>query len=210
MKFIKKKNLHHDEDLLYVPILHWMYPIRHMALFLPFFLLLMVLWFFSLSIAGLMGFGSVLVINMAIRKVFLAALIGVLLVFVWRIFLYLGCEYGVTNKRLIIKKGIIRLIVAEIPIDRIESIYCTQGLLGKIFSYGTVRIAGIGGKMVVFFMVKSPFAFRRKIVEVMEKNKTITVVHGNVPRKESAGKPENEPLYRYGTFVNVLPGNGKQ
>jgi len=127
-------------------------------------------------------------------------------------FQYLSIEYGVTNKRLIMKKGVIRLFVAEIPTDRIESIYCYQGLLGRIFRYGTLSISGIGGTLPVFKMVHRPYALRRKIVDIIEKNKTITVVHGALPKAAPPiPKPEpvaqEEPIYRYGTFVRVLPGN---
>ena len=218
MKFIKKKNFQEGEELLYTPRLHWMFTVRHMVLSLPFFLVLLVLWgitnSYGGSFAGLLGLASAIFIKLMIRNVFLAALIIILLVFVWRIFLYLATEYGVTNRRLMIKKGIIRLIVAEIPTDRIESIYCTQGILGRIFNYGTIFISGVGGKVPVFFMVVRPFALRRKIVEIIEKNKTITVVHGDLPKvPKPAPKPEpipeEEPIYRYGTFVRVIPNNGK-
>jgi membrane protein YdbS with pleckstrin-like domain len=132
-------------------------------------------------------------------------------IFVCRIFLYLSAEYGVTNKRLIIKKGILRVVVAEIPTDRIESIYCVQGLFGRIFRYGTICVSGIGGKMPVFSMVCRPYALRRKIVDIIEKNKAITVVYGEMSkvRPQARPKPEPkvkpEPISRYGTFVRVLP-----
>jgi uncharacterized membrane protein YdbT with pleckstrin-like domain len=130
-------------------------------------------------------------------------------IFVCRIFLYLNTEYGVTNRRILLKRGVIRLMVMEIPTDRIESIYCVQGLLGRIFRYGTLYVSGIGGIRPMFFMVARPYSLRRKIVEIIEKNKTITVVHGDIPKIKMPAKPEpvveTEPMYRYGTFVRVLP-----
>ena len=111
-----------------------------------------------------------------------------------------------------VKNGVICLFTAEIPTDRIESIYCTQGLLGRIFRYGTIIISGIGGMKTVFYMVCRPYAVRRKIVEIIEKNKTVTVVHGDLPKAQPVVKPEpvaeEEPMYRYGTFVRVIPANG--
>jgi hypothetical protein len=84
-----------------------------------------------------------------------------------------------------------------------------QGLLGRIFRYGTLYISGVGGKMPQFKMVARPFAFRKKLANVIEKNKTFTVVYGELPREKPVAKPkpeaEREPLYRYGTFVRVLP-----
>ena len=209
MKFIRKKNMQETEELLYTPLLHWMYTIRHMILSLPFFLVLLIIWIVADRRSGAYGEFSGMIIQSAVRHVFLAAVIVVLLVFVWRIFRYLSVEYGVTNKRLIMKKGVIRLFIAEIPTDRIESIYCLQGLMGRILNYGTICISGVGGMKPVFYMVCKPYALRRKIVDIIEKNKAITVVHGEVPKPEPVAKPEpkvkKEPVYRYGTFVRVLP-----
>ena len=212
MRFIRKKNLHEGEELLYLPRMHWIYTLKHMIQSLPFFLLLLILWSLANSQAGLAeslwGLGTPLLIMYTIRNIFLVSLIIILLVFTWRIFLYLSCEYGVTNRRLIIKKGIIRLTIAEIPTDRIESIYCVQGLMGRIFRYGTIYISGVGGMMPTFFMVSRPYALRRKIVEIIEKNKAITVFHGDFPKPRPESKPvpviEEEPMHRYGTFVRVI------
>ena len=210
MKFIRKKNFQEGEELLYAPKLHWMFTVRHMVLSLPFFLVLLILWSVAgrYAASGWYGIENVLLL-VVVKNVFLAALLIVLLVFVWRIFVYLNTEYGVTNRRLIIKKGILRLVIAEIPTDRIESIYCYQGLMGRIFNYGTVFISGIGGRMPIFHMVWRPYTLRRKIFEIIDKNKTITVVHGDLPKAKPAVKPQpapdEEPINRYGTFVRVIP-----
>ena len=211
MKFIKKKNLQEGEELLYVPLLHWFYTVKPMALSLPFFLILLVSW----RIAGSFTYFDIaeVFLKTTIRNVFFAAILIVLLVFVWRILQYLSNEYGVTNKRLIMKKGVLRLSTAEIPTDRIESIYCIQSLCGRLFRYGTIYISGVGGMKPLFYMVHRPYALRRKIVDIIEKNKAITVIHGNLPKPPS--KPvvkqdqAEEPIFRYGTFVRVLPGQNR-
>jgi len=187
-----------------------MYTVKHVVPFLPFLLVLLILWrSLAGQVAGLTGpldFVSAVVV----RNVLLSVVVLVLAIFVFRIVAYLNTEYGVTNKRLIMKKeAAFRLTVAEIPTDRIESIYCYQGLFGHIFRYGTIGISGVGGSMMpVFEMVRRPYALRRKIVDIIEKNKTITVVHGDLPRPhpQPVVEPqrEEEPIYRYGTFVRVL------
>jgi hypothetical protein len=122
---------------------------------------------------------------------------------------YLYNEYGVTNKRLLLKKGVICITVTDIPIDRIESIYCVQGFLGRMLHYGTIYVTGTGGTKPAFYMVCRPFALRRKIAEIIEKNKVITMVQGRqLPRVHTSGGKQSaseEPLSRYGTFVRVLP-----
>jgi len=209
MKFLKKRNLQENEELLHTPRLHWFYTIKYMLLFLPIFIILMILWGYAEEYAAsgwLYGIETADAFRFVLRYAFLAVILLFLLVFVCRIFMYLCVEYGVTNKRLMIKKGVIRVVATEIPIDRIESICCIQGLLGMIFNYGTIHVSGIGGSIPAFFMVSRPYALRRKITRIIEKNKAITVIHGELPKvKLPEPKPiEEEPVYRYGTFVRVL------
>jgi membrane protein YdbS with pleckstrin-like domain len=211
MKFIKKKNLQENEEILYAPSLHWFYTVKYMVLSLPLFVILLILWIYAEDYAASGWFPGITTAEefmFVLRYVFLAVVLVVLLVFVCRIFMYLCVEYGVTNKRLIIKKGVLRVVVAEIPIDRIESIYCIKGIFGRILNYGTIRISGIGGRMPVFYMVSRPYVFRLKIVDIIEKNKAITVIHGEFPKVKPEIKPKivEEPVYRYGTFVRVLGG----
>lgn len=214
MRFIKKKNLMEGEELLYVPQLSWFFTVKNLVLSLPFFLILFIAWILAgscdcLSDWLIAGLDLTLAIRLLIRYVFIVGLVIVLLNFVYRILLYLNIEYGVTNKRLIIKKGIICVKTVEIPFDRIESIHCNQGIMGRICRYGTICVAGIGGQIPVFYMISRPYAFRRKIVDIIEKNKAITVVHGDMtqvkpgPERKPAAKPE--PISRYGTFVRILP-----
>jgi len=211
MRFIKKKNLREGEEILYIPQLHWVYVVKPLLYSLPFFILLLVLWFLGDSLASIsdeMGYDLWMPVKLLVRQVFLAGLLVLLVIFVCRILKYINTEYGVTNKRLIIKKGVLWLSTAEIPTDRIESIYCTQGILGRIFHYGTLGIAGVGGTMPAFYMAARPYGLRRKIVSIIERNKTITVVHGDLPKAKPAvkkPKEEQEPFGRYGTFIKVLP-----
>jgi len=213
MKFTKKKNLLVGEEFLASPQLHWIYIIKPLLYSLPFFIILLAVWFADdsvVSTADQMGYNVLLPVKLLVRQVFLAGFLAILVVFVCRILIYLNTEYAVTNKRLIIKRGIISLSVAEIPTDRIESISIWQGLLGRIFHYGTLKFTGIGGTMPTFFMVARPYGLRRKIVDIIERNKNITVIHGELPQTDLAYKqaePEPEPLYRYGTFVRVLPNS---
>jgi membrane protein YdbS with pleckstrin-like domain len=211
MKFIRRKNLYTGEDLLFIPVLHWMYIVKPLLLTLLVFSALAVPCYFI----GFQWMGPIMsdveivsIIQTTIRYVFLAAIVCALLLFARQILLYAAAEYGITNKRLIMKKGLLRTTVEEIPTDKIESITCYQGLVGKIFHYGTIFITGIGGTKPVFYMVCRPYRIRRKIVEICEKNKAITIVHGAVPKPPVRQPAKAEPLYRYGTFVRVVNCRG--
>ena len=211
MRFIKRKNLREGEELLYTPQLHWLFVVKPLIYSLPFFAVLLVIWFEGDSLVAVsdqMGYELWMPVQLMVRQTFLAGLLVILVIFICRILKFITTEYGVTTKRLLIKKGVLRLTTAEIPTDRIESIYCTQGILGRIFHYGTMGIAGIGGNMPVFYMVARPYGLRRKIVSIIERNKAITVMHGDLPKPPPV-KPVEEPPYRYGTFVRILPDNNR-
>jgi uncharacterized membrane protein YdbT with pleckstrin-like domain len=172
MTFIKAKNLIEGEELLYTPVLHWMFIVKPTVLFLLLIPVLLVIRAFLLSFIPIDLVYLRLILDENILYLILGVVIIASIILVWRILLCMSVEYGVTNKRLLMKRGILRIFTSEITMDRIESIYCIQGLLGMIFNYGTIRISGIGGRMPVFFMVMKPYALRRKIVEHIEKNKS--------------------------------------
>jgi len=207
MKYLKKRNLQENEELLYMPSLHWFYIVKYMILSLPVFVVLLVLWSYAEDYADSGWFPGIETaedFQYVLKYVFLIAVLLVLVVFICRILMYICVEYGVTNKRLIMKRGVLCRVATEIPIDKIESITCIQGLLGMIFNYGTLRVSGIGGSMPAFRMVGKPYALRRKIARIIEKNKAITVVHGDISRLKPPEPPKEEPVYRYGTFVKII------
>jgi membrane protein YdbS with pleckstrin-like domain len=210
MKFIKRKNLVEREELLYIPVLHWVYLFRPIFKITLVFLVLFVFWFFTNPVGILLSYMPGTVSGNFTSNIYkymiLTAAIIFLPVFICRIFQYINIEFGVTNKRLIIKKGVFKIVTAEIPTDRIESIYCVQSFWDRIFRCGTIYISGIGGRVPAFFSVSRPYELRRKIVEIIEKNKTITVVHGSLPKPPPVEKPvpKEDPIYLFGTFVRVV------
>ena len=209
MRFIEKRYFQEGETLLYAPSLHWMFPVRHIVLSLPLFLLLFILLENFDVCTGFLGWSFVLenapVIKDALEKVFLAAFVVIALVFVCRIFLFICIDFGVTSKRLIIKKGFFRVSVVEIPGDRIEGIHCSQGILGRIFRYGTVSVSGVSGAKRVFHMVCQPYTLRRVIVGMIEGNRAITATKPPLVRPKPIAR--KKPTDRYGTFIKALPND---
>jgi len=198
MQFIKKKNLLEREELHYVPALHWMYVAKPVTIALIIITAFFVSWSFVPKFIGLF-FHEFLIYFVLLSVGIMSFILAV------RIYLYQTIEYGVTNKRLLIKRGVFKVITAEIPSDRIESIYCLQSLCGRIFNYGTICISGIGGMMPVFYMVNKPYALRRRIVDIIEKNKMIHIIRGDLPKPKPVAKPEpikEDPLM-WGTFVKM-------
>ena len=75
-------------------------------------------------------------------------------------------ELGVTNKRVILKRGIIGRKTEEMKILSIETVEIDQGVLGRIFGYGTVKVTGRGISDVVFRGVDDPMSVKRQIESI--------------------------------------------
>jgi len=75
-------------------------------------------------------------------------------------------EFAITNKRVIIKTGLISRKTFEMNHSKIESVNVDQGILGRILGYGTIRIVGSGGTKEVFPNISNPLKFRKKFQEM--------------------------------------------
>jgi len=78
-------------------------------------------------------------------------------------------EFAVTNKRVLMKTGFISRKSFEILLAKIEGISADQGILGRIFNYGTIVISGTGGSKEIYQKVSDPLRFRREVQEQIEK-----------------------------------------
>ncbi len=78
---------------------------------------------------------------------------------------YVSSEFGVTNRRVIIKVGFVRRNSYEMLLNRIEGIEVAQSILGRILGYGTIVIRGMGGSQEVFSKIENPLEFRKKVQE---------------------------------------------
>lgn len=70
-------------------------------------------------------------------------------------------EAVVTNKRVIIKSGIIRRRVFDLQLAKVESVNVYQSILGRILGYGTITANGTGGSWGSIDMIRKPDEFRR-------------------------------------------------
>lgn len=76
---------------------------------------------------------------------------------------YLGAEYALTDKRVIMKQGLIRRRAFEIMLSRIESVVVNQSILGRLLNYGSVMMYGTGGGCDPFHRIPAPLAFRNRV-----------------------------------------------
>ena len=75
-------------------------------------------------------------------------------------------EQGVTNKRVILKRGIISRTTEEMKLKSIETVEINQGIFGRIFGFGTVKITGRGISDLVFKGIDDPMSVKRQIESI--------------------------------------------
>lgn len=78
---------------------------------------------------------------------------------------YITSEYAVTNKRVIVKVGLIRRQTLETLLQKIEAISVDQSVLGRVLNFGTITIIGTGGTRESFMNIADPLGFRRAVQE---------------------------------------------
>ena len=98
--------------------------------------------------------------------------LGWLLIGIW-IFLVMmitkwTTEIGVTSHRFVEKRGLFTLRTAEIALPNIEGVKVEQGIIGRIFGYGTVRIEGTGVDAITTPNIADPVGFVRAIQTAKE------------------------------------------
>ena len=76
---------------------------------------------------------------------------------------YATSEFAVTNRRVLAKAGFIRRRSLELLLTQVEGTRIHQGILGRLFGYGTVVVTGTGGTIGVFKNIEDPLRFRKQI-----------------------------------------------
>jgi len=77
-------------------------------------------------------------------------------------------EMAVTNKRIIIKTGLLSRRTFELLLTKVESIGVEEGILGRMLGYGSVIVRGTGGTPEPFKNVAHPLEFRRQVQQRVE------------------------------------------
>lgn len=76
--------------------------------------------------------------------------------------------FAVTNKRVIIKTGLVARHTLELNLTKVESVGVEQDLGARIFGYGQVTVIGTGGTKEPFKYIAAPLAFRKAVSEAQE------------------------------------------
>ena len=72
-------------------------------------------------------------------------------------------EFGVTNKRVLMKRGYLPRKLVERPLEQVEEVQVTQSALGQKLGYGTVVVRGTDGSRTAFASLHQPVTFLERV-----------------------------------------------
>lgn len=96
-----------------------------------------------------------------------------LLLWLWAFIVYKSTELAVTNKRIIVKSGLIQRNTIEMFLEKVESIQVDQGIFGRIFDFGSITISGTGGDKSPVRNVSQPLEFRKAFMTAVDQNREV-------------------------------------
>jgi uncharacterized membrane protein YdbT with pleckstrin-like domain len=139
------ENLLMGEKVVYQTHLHWI------IFWYPIILILLGLY---LAIEGLITPTTLMV-----------WLLTGLLAVVFQAIHYNTAEFGVTDRRVRMKIGVLRRRSLEINLAKVESVGVDQSIFGRILGYGLVVVNGTGGTREAFGHIADPIGFRHQVQE---------------------------------------------
>ncbi|HEY1613860.1 MAG TPA: PH domain-containing protein [Rhizomicrobium sp.] len=94
--------------------------------------------------------------------VFAAAFAGVAQ-FLGALVRQMSTEIAVTDRRVILKTGLVARHTVEMNRDKVESVDVNQDVFGRIFNYGTIVVRGTGAGLEPLSTIAAPLALRDAI-----------------------------------------------
>lgn len=160
MRYIHKTLLD-DEQIIYMTHPHWIVYVPSVSCML----VTLLIAFFGYRLPGM----HLVIAGFSFYWVLLAGLCIFSLVAWLKAFILHRCsEFGVTNKRVLIKMGWIRRDALEIFLDKIEAIHVDQTVTGRLLGYGALVVVGTGGSKDPYPNVPKPLHFRKIVQQAMD------------------------------------------
>ncbi len=106
---------------------------------------------------------------------------------VWRVLAWLSRSYVLTDRRLLVRAGVLGRIAGDVPLARIQRTTMSQTLLERLLGLGTIGISTADGPAMNWLMVPGP----ERVVD--EIRRATEACPRPVP---AATSPQNQPLPR--------------
>jgi uncharacterized membrane protein YdbT with pleckstrin-like domain len=79
-------------------------------------------------------------------------------------------EMAVTNRRVVIKTGLMNRKTIEMLLNKVESIEVSETAVGRMLGYGTIVMIGTGGTSEPFHKMAHPLEFRSHVQQQIEQH----------------------------------------
>jgi uncharacterized membrane protein YdbT with pleckstrin-like domain len=77
-------------------------------------------------------------------------------------------EMALTNRRVVIKTGVVGRKTIEMLLNKVESIEVSETAMGRALGYGTIVVIGTGGTPEPFDQMGHPLEFRSRVQQQIE------------------------------------------
>ena len=147
-----EENLQKDEHIIHRGYIHWF-------VFMPGAFLIIVSLFVSNFSSELMTYWFV---GIVVFFIGLSKLIDAYIRFKFT-------DFAITNRRTIVKTGLISRDVFELNHSKVEGINFKQSIFGRFFDFGTIVVSGTGAGKSYIEYIKHPIIFKNKALEIVDR-----------------------------------------
>ncbi len=175
-----RQSISDGEELIHIAHFHWMYMVGAFlnalfSFFLALFIIIIALKFepmiFGTVNEGVTFTEQIMNLHAGVKILAFFIFVMGLLKFAQMMIIKATTEIGVTDIRLVYKRGLIARAVGEINIDRVEGVNVLQGVFGRLFGYGRVMVRGMGIGEVILPPIAQPIRFKKAIEHARSKAK---------------------------------------
>jgi len=165
MSYIES-NLVPGETVIYQTRLHWIVMLGHLLIgFLLLGLPGALLLYYAFSHSGDMDANTLHLSEGGGAALIVCGVVVILIGMVRRS----ATEMAVTNRRVVIKTGLMSRKTIEMLLNKVESIEVSETTGGRMLGYGTIVMIGTGGTSEPFREVAHPLEFRNQVQQQIEK-----------------------------------------
>ncbi len=83
-------------------------------------------------------------------------------------------DVAITNRRLILKTGLVARHTSELELTSIEAVNLEQTFLGRLLGYGRVQVHGTGDDVWISPLIARPVQFRRDLESAVPGRSTLS------------------------------------
>lgn len=160
-----ESNLVPGETVIYSTRLHWIVMLGHIVLgflllILPGLFLLYYAFSQGRSVGGRPG---------GVELGGIILLVGGLIVILMGSMRRNATEMAVTDRRVLVKTGLVTRKTIEMLLGKVESIEVSETTLGRMLGYGSIVVIGTGGTSEPFDNIAHPLEFRNQVQQQIER-----------------------------------------